>query len=107
MRPNGMQAGILILLVLSNACFAWQRGTAQSVGMDKAGLEQARDYALTGGGSGCIIRHGKLVMSWGDEKKRYDLKSTTKSIGQIRPQNSINLLRLLPRATGKPAGSTR
>ncbi len=76
-----MRAGIVMLLVLSNACFAWERVTAQSVGMDKAGLEQARDYALTGGGSGYIIRHGKLVMSWGDEKKRYDLKSTTKSIG--------------------------
>jgi CubicO group peptidase (beta-lactamase class C family) len=81
MSLNGMRAGIFILLILSNACFAWQRGTAQSVGMDKTGLEQARDYALTGNGSGYIIRHGKLVMSWGDEKKRYDLKSTTKSIG--------------------------
>jgi CubicO group peptidase (beta-lactamase class C family) len=51
------------------------------MGMDKAKLRQARQYALTGGGAGYITRHGKLVVSWGDPKKIYDLKSTTKSIG--------------------------
>jgi len=49
--------------------------------MDPVLLEKARDYALTGGGSGYITRGGKLVMSWGDPAQRYDLKSTTKSIG--------------------------
>ncbi|UCE48209.1 MAG: serine hydrolase, partial [Phycisphaerales bacterium] len=49
--------------------------------MDESKLQQAQDYALTGGGSGCIIRGGKLVMSWGSQTARYDLKSTTKSIG--------------------------
>jgi CubicO group peptidase (beta-lactamase class C family) len=49
--------------------------------MDAARLEQARDYALTGGGSGMITRHGRLVISWGDVRQRYDLKSTTKSFG--------------------------
>jgi CubicO group peptidase (beta-lactamase class C family) len=49
--------------------------------MDESVLQRARDYALTGGGSGCLTRHGKLVMQWGDQKRRYDLKSTTKSIG--------------------------
>ena len=44
-------------------------------------LEQARDYALTGGGSGYITRGGKLVISWGEARKTYDLKSTSKSIG--------------------------
>jgi CubicO group peptidase (beta-lactamase class C family) len=44
-------------------------------------LLRARDYALTAGGSGYITRHGKLVLAWGDPKKRYDLKSTTKSFG--------------------------
>jgi CubicO group peptidase (beta-lactamase class C family) len=44
-------------------------------------LRKARDYALTGGGSGCITRHGRLVMQWGDQKQRYDLKSSTKAIG--------------------------
>jgi CubicO group peptidase (beta-lactamase class C family) len=60
---------------------AWQTKIAAEVGLDEAKLEQARDYALTGGGSGYITRHGALVMQWGDPKERYDLKSTTKSIG--------------------------
>ena len=46
-----------------------------------AKLNAARVYALTGGGSGYITRHGKLVMSWGDRRGTYDLKSTSKSIG--------------------------
>jgi CubicO group peptidase (beta-lactamase class C family) len=49
--------------------------------MDAAILAGARDYALTGDGSGCIIRRGKLVMQWGDQTQRYDLKSSTKAIG--------------------------
>ncbi len=61
--------------------FEWERAAPASQGMDVSNLHQARQYALTGEGSGYIIRHGKLVMSWGDPKKRYDLKSTTKSIG--------------------------
>lgn len=61
--------------------FEWERASPASQGMDESKLQQARQYALTGGGSGYIIRGGKLVMSWGDPKKRYDLKSTTKSIG--------------------------
>jgi CubicO group peptidase (beta-lactamase class C family) len=49
--------------------------------MDAGVLKKARDYALTGGGSGCVTRHGRLIMQWGDQKQRYDLKSTTKAIG--------------------------
>lgn len=59
----------------------WAQVPPADVGMDESKLKQARDYALTGGGSGYITRHGKLVMSWGDVRRRYDLKSTTKSIG--------------------------
>ncbi|UCE48145.1 MAG: hypothetical protein JSW47_21420, partial [Phycisphaerales bacterium] len=59
----------------------WDRATPHKVGMNKNLLEEARDYALTGGGSGCITRSGKLVMQWGDQSKRYDLKSSTKAIG--------------------------
>ena len=59
----------------------WQEGKPQQVGMDPAMLAKARDYALTGDGSGCITRHGRLVMRWGDWKRRYDLKSSTKAIG--------------------------
>ncbi len=59
----------------------WVTATPAEVGLDATLLGQARDYALTGGGSGHIIRHGKLVLAWGDPKQRYDLKSTTKSFG--------------------------
>ncbi len=59
----------------------WDAATPAEVGMDAESLKRARDYALTGGGSGYVARHGKLVLSWGEPRKRYDLKSTTKSIG--------------------------
>lgn len=59
----------------------WVRAEPGEVGMDAALLEKARDYALTGDGSGTITRHGRLVMSWGDLGERYDLKSSTKAIG--------------------------
>ena len=59
----------------------WEQAAPEEVGMDEAILRKACDYALTGGGSGCIIRRGRVVMRWGDQKQRYDLKSTTKAIG--------------------------
>ena len=80
---------ISLLFVLGSALcwgqedrrFGFEVVSPGEVGMDKKLLESARDYALTGGGSGRIVRQGKLVMTWGDQKKRYDLKSTTKSFG--------------------------
>lgn len=59
----------------------WSIARPEDAGLNGKELKKARDYALTGGGSGYIIRGGKLVLSWGDPKKRYDLKSTTKSFG--------------------------
>jgi len=59
----------------------WERARPEQVGMDGSVLQKARDYALTGDGSGRIIRQGRLVMDWGDQKRRYDLKSSTKAIG--------------------------
>jgi CubicO group peptidase (beta-lactamase class C family) len=60
---------------------AWQTAKPNEGGLDGARLDEARRYALTGEGSGYIIRGGKLVLAWGDPRKRYDLKSTTKSFG--------------------------
>lgn len=60
---------------------AWPQATPAEAGMAAPRLLQARDYALTGGGSGMILRHGKVVLAWGDPAQRYDLKSTSKSIG--------------------------
>ncbi|MEX2263855.1 MAG: serine hydrolase [Bryobacteraceae bacterium] len=62
---------------------AWPRATPLELGMDERKLAQARDIALTGGGSGIVIHRGKLVYSWGDLKAKYDVKSTTKSIGNM------------------------
>lgn len=61
----------------------WLRAEPSQVGMEEAKLIQARDYALTGDGSGYITRHGRLVMAWGEPRTRYDLKSSTKSFGSI------------------------
>jgi CubicO group peptidase (beta-lactamase class C family) len=60
---------------------SWPTASPEEVWMDPERLAQARDYALTGGGSGIITRYGKLVMSWGSSTESYSLKSTTKSIG--------------------------
>lgn len=59
----------------------WTEKAPSEVGLSEAKLREARDYALTGGGSGYITRHGYLVMKWGDARERFDLKSTTKSFG--------------------------
>jgi CubicO group peptidase (beta-lactamase class C family) len=59
----------------------WPQASPEDLGLAPARLAEARDYALTGGGAGMVIRHGRLAMAWGDLTKRYDLKSTTKSIG--------------------------
>src|SRR5262245_8666584 len=59
----------------------WPTKTPEAAGIDVALLEQARNYALTGGGSGYVIHGGYLVFSWGDPEFRYDVLSVTKSIG--------------------------
>ena len=75
----------------------WTRVAATTeVGMTEAPLIQAETYALTGGGSGMIVRHGRIVRSWGNIDERFDMKSTTKSIGGIAlglalDNNSIEL----------------
>lgn len=61
--------------------FAFGEAKPEQVGMNAAKLAVARDYALRGGGSGCILRGGRLVMAWGDQRTRYDIFSSTKSIG--------------------------
>lgn len=61
----------------------WTRVPAADVGMKQAELDAAALYAQSGGGSGIIVRRGRLVHSWGDIDFRYDLKSTTKSMGGI------------------------
>ncbi len=59
----------------------WETAAPAEAGMDEMLLRKARDYALTGEGSGLVIRHGNVVMRWGDQQQTYDLKSSTKAIG--------------------------
>jgi CubicO group peptidase (beta-lactamase class C family) len=58
----------------------WETATPAQMGMDGAKLDEAVAYA---GGSGYIVRGGKLVRAWGDPNAVHDLKSTSKSIGSI------------------------
>jgi len=79
-NPKRLMLAVFVVLYLTvDLLPGWESITPQQAGIDESRLQQARDYALTGGGSGCIIRSGKLVMSWGDQTTRYDLKSTSKS----------------------------
>ena len=65
----------------------WTRvAAAADVGMNDAALAEAETYALTSGsaggvGAGMIVRRGRLVRSWGSFDQRFDMKSTTKSMG--------------------------
>lgn len=61
----------------------WLRVAPEQVGMQASLLREAEIYALEGSGAGLISRRGRLVHSWGNIDRRYDLKSTTKSIGSI------------------------
>lgn len=58
----------------------WATATPAEMGLDPNKLNQAVNYA---GGSGYIIRGGKVVRSWGNDTTLYDMRSTTKSIGSI------------------------
>jgi CubicO group peptidase (beta-lactamase class C family) len=60
---------------------SWTIATPASQNMDATLLAQARDFALTYGGSGMIVRGGRQVLAWGSMTTRYDVKSSTKSIG--------------------------
>ncbi len=95
MNRRGIELALAILIVLSAASATaeprqgqdmwpgeqWQTATPQDAGMDPSLLIDARDYALTGDGSGIVTRHGEVVMRWGDPQQTYDLKSSTKAIG--------------------------
>ena len=59
----------------------WPRVAPAEAGMDEASLAEARDYALSGDGAGCVLRGGRMVMEWGDGRQLFDLKSSTKAIG--------------------------
>jgi hypothetical protein len=98
----------------------WERATPEEMGMDSALLEKAKDYALTGGGSGYITRHGKLVLEWGGSETavRFEihheiLRGNRTGSGVERQQNQTRRQRsevIIPplgsrrKAIGKPVG---
>ena len=51
--------------------------------MDSARTADAINYGKNRGGSGILVRAGKRVGYWGSQTAKYDLKSSTKSIGSI------------------------
>lgn len=61
----------------------WMRVAPSDVGMNDVLLQQAQAYGKTENSSGMIVRRGRVVRSWGSIDQRFDLKSTTKSIGSI------------------------
>jgi hypothetical protein len=58
----------------------WATATPQAMGMDPALLNDARSYALLGGGSGMILRSGRVVLAWGNAQTKWEMRSATKSI---------------------------
>lgn len=67
---------LLLAVLAKGQCFE-----PMAASLDEVKLIQARDYALSGSGAGCIFYRGRQVLAWGDQKQHWDLKSTTKSIG--------------------------
>lgn len=52
----------------------WETATPESQGLDPRGVEEAADLALRhGGGSGCVIRFGRLVKEWGPVDRLADI----------------------------------
>ncbi|NOZ85300.1 MAG: hypothetical protein GXP49_03370 [Deltaproteobacteria bacterium] len=53
----------------------WETRTPAQVGLDKGKLDGIAGYL---GGRGCITRHGYMVYTWGDYKRRGDVASAAK-----------------------------
>jgi CubicO group peptidase (beta-lactamase class C family) len=51
--------------------------------MDRKKLELAIAYGRERGGSGLVIRGGRVIGQWGNQATKYALKSTTKSFGSV------------------------
>lgn len=71
-----MFAALLFLPVLTLAA-PWPTNTPAGVGLDPVRLEA---YAAYVGGRGCVVRHGRLVFSWGDPTRPEDVASACKPV---------------------------
>ncbi len=82
-RRSAIWADAVLLLALSSATAqvfpgaSWEFRTPAEVGLDAPRLDAFRDYL---GGRGCIVRHGYMVYTWGDQSKRRDVASAVKPV---------------------------
>jgi len=55
----------------------WETRTPEQVGMSQDKLESLKELV---GGRGCVVRHGCMVYSWGDQGKSADVASAFKPV---------------------------
>src|SRR5689334_17911829 len=72
----------------SSGSSGWTTAPPADEHMDVTKLDEARDYSKAAGGTtdseaGYVIRHGRLVYSWGNPFQRFEMKSTTTSMGGL------------------------
>jgi CubicO group peptidase (beta-lactamase class C family) len=80
---TSLTAGVLLCRVFSPIsapgqvfpAATWEFKTPAEVGMDSAKLDVFRDYV---GGRGCVVRHGCMTYTWGDQALRADVASACK-----------------------------
>jgi len=106
-----------MMLLLALACLLpaapWPTAAPEDVGLRPDGLAAFSQYV---GGRGCIVRHGRMVYTWGDATARGDVASAAKPVSahflfKALEQDKIasldeRVVGLDPRLTGKDAGIT-
>lgn len=55
----------------------WETRSPEAVGLSSSKLDALRDLV---GGRGCVVRHGYMVYSWGDQSKSSDVASAFKPL---------------------------
>jgi len=55
----------------------WEQRTPEQVGLSSEKLDALNKLV---GGRGCVVRHGYMVFSWGDQTKSYDVASAMKPV---------------------------
>jgi CubicO group peptidase (beta-lactamase class C family) len=86
-NPNTYPAAI------TGSANGWATSSPATENLDATKLDTAKTYSTSTGvltingqprqEAGYIIRHGKLVYSWGNEQQLFEMKSTTKSMGGL------------------------
>ncbi len=91
---------LAVLLMAAAGCTAaaptlpgktWHTASPAEVGMNQEILDSLASYA---GGRGCVIRHGKLVYSWGDITARGDVASAAKVVYSYFLQHALDTGRI-------------